>query len=215
MAYVTDTTGRRERKKAQTRQALADAAMRLFTERGYDQVGVREVAEAADVALTTLFKHFPSKEALVFDEDEGREAALVAAVRDRTPGQSVLDALRDHLSHARIMPGCETPGFAAMTKLVNETPALQDYMHRMWLRHEAALVTAITDATGAPEGDVRVAALAHFVMESPSLIRGREDPHRALTEIFDLLDRGWTGIWSHDTSDEANTVRVPGGTTGP
>ncbi len=86
------TTGRRERKKAQTRQALADAAVRLFTERGFDDVGVREVAEAADVSLSTLFKHFPSKEALVFDLDTDIESALVAAIRDRDPGKPVLHA---------------------------------------------------------------------------------------------------------------------------
>lgn len=189
---MAETTGRRERKKAQTRKALADAAVLLFTERGYDNVGVRDVAEAADVAVTTLFKHFPSKEALIFDEDEGREAALVAAVRDRAPGQSVLDALQDHLVHTRLTFSGNTEEFAAMMKLVNETPALQEYMRRMWLRHETALAAAIAKAIGAPENDVRVAALAHFAMESPSLVHGREDPRRALEEIFDLLEHGWT-----------------------
>ena len=67
------TMGRRERKKAATRQALADAALRLFLEHGYDQVTVRDIAEAADVSTTTLFKHFPGKEALVFDEDADHE----------------------------------------------------------------------------------------------------------------------------------------------
>ena len=82
------TVGRRERKKAATRQAIADTALRLFLERGYDQVGVREIAEAADVSVTTLFKHFPGKEALVFDQDADREAELVAAVGDGPPGRA-------------------------------------------------------------------------------------------------------------------------------
>ncbi|MFI5665971.1 TetR/AcrR family transcriptional regulator [Streptomyces sp. NPDC051704] len=188
---MSETTGRRERKKAQTRKALADAALRLFTERGFDAVGVRDVAEAADVAVTTLFKHFPSKESLVFDEEEGREAALVAAVRDRAPGRSVLHALRDHLTHTAMVAGEDTPEFTRFTALVDSAPALQEYMHRMWLRHEKALVAALTEATGAPEGDVRTAALARFVMESPSLVRGRTEPRKALHEVFDLLEHGW------------------------
>ncbi|MFF4101886.1 TetR/AcrR family transcriptional regulator [Streptomyces sp. NPDC001903] len=188
---MTETTGRRERKKAQTRKALADAALRLFTERGFDNVGVRDVAEAADVAVTTLFKHFPSKEALVFDEDEGKEAALIAAVHDRAPGRSVLHALRDHLTQTVVAVGRDTPEFARLTALVDSAPALQEYMHRMWLRHEKALVAALTEATGAPEGDVRTAALARFVMESPSLVRGHADPQKALHEVFDLLEHGW------------------------
>src|SRR4051794_41350410 len=80
-------TGRRERKKAATRRALADAALELFLERGYDDVTVAEIAEAADVSVTTLFNHFPGgKPALVFDEAQAREDALVAAVRDRPEG---------------------------------------------------------------------------------------------------------------------------------
>ncbi|WP_280431681.1 helix-turn-helix domain-containing protein, partial [Nocardia brasiliensis] len=67
--------GRRERKKAANRQALADAALRLFLERGYDAVGVREIADAADVSVATLFKHFPG----------GKEARGVGQGRDR-PG---------------------------------------------------------------------------------------------------------------------------------
>src|SRR4051794_40719745 len=89
--------GRRERKKAATRQAIANAALRLFLERGYDQVSIRDIAEAADVSTTTLFKHFTGKEALVFDEEQHNEAALVAAVRQRAADQSVIDALRQYV----------------------------------------------------------------------------------------------------------------------
>ncbi len=188
---MTETTGRRERKKARTRQALADAALRLFLEHGYDDVGVRDVAEAADVSVTTLFKHFPSKEALVFDEEEDHEAALVAAVRDRAPGRPVLDALRDHVARTRLSLPEGDPEAAAFIGLVNATPALQAYADRMWLRHETALAAAIAEATGAPEGDVGAAALAHFVMESPCLVRGHGDPRRALHEVFTLLEQGW------------------------
>ena len=87
------TPGRRERKKAATRQGIADAALRLFLDRGFDEVTVAEIAEAADVSVTTLFKHFGSKEALLFDEDTEQESELVAAVRDRAPGTDVVDGL--------------------------------------------------------------------------------------------------------------------------
>jgi|SRR5688572_25822233 AcrR family transcriptional regulator len=57
--------GRRARKKAQTRQAIYDAAMRLFLARGYDAVTVEDVCAAADVAKGTFFLHFPTKDALL------------------------------------------------------------------------------------------------------------------------------------------------------
>ncbi|MFD8543732.1 TetR/AcrR family transcriptional regulator [Streptomyces sp. NPDC059649] len=181
------TTGRRERKKAQTRQALADAAMRLFTERGFDNVGVREVAEAADVSLSTLFKHFPSKEALVFDLDADIESALIAAVRDRAPGQPVLHALRDHLMQTRTAVPTDNPTF----RLVEATPALQDYARRMWSRHEKALAAALAEATGLPPDDLTVTGLARFALEAPTLARTTADPPRAIHDLFVLLERGW------------------------
>ncbi|MCX4801980.1 TetR/AcrR family transcriptional regulator [Streptomyces sp. NBC_01214] len=181
------TTGRRERKKARTRQALADAAVRLFTERGFDDVGVREVAEAADVSLSTLFKHFPSKEALVFDLDEDVESALVAAVRDRVPGQPVLHALRDHMVHTRTAVRTDDPTFV----LVESTPALRDYARRMWSRHERTLAATLAEATGLDPEDPAVTGLARFALEAPGLARASEDPARTMRDVFALLENGW------------------------
>ncbi|NSC20434.1 TetR family transcriptional regulator [Streptomyces albus subsp. chlorinus] len=182
--------GRRERKKAATRQALADAALRLFLERGFDEVGIREIAEAADVSTATLFKHFPSKEALVFDMDTDREEDLVAAVTDRPEGRSVLTALREYVL-ARIAH-MRDPRMAPFLHLVRTTPALSEYAHRMWLRHEDALARAVAEAVGAPEGDATCAALAHFALETSALARTAPDPRAAVERAFDLLEHGWT-----------------------
>lgn len=208
---VNAPTGRRERKKAQTRKALADAALELFLDRGYDHVGVKEVADAADVSVTTLFKHFPCKEALVFDLDQDIEAALVAAVRERAPGVSVPQALREHLlsavgPHPHTLaaapdtliphpPGEQPTGpqLAEFSRMVEETPALREYAHRMWMRHETALARTIAEETGAPEDDAACAALARFALNAPLLARRHPDPHRAADEIFALLERGWSG----------------------
>ncbi|GAA3774678.1 TetR/AcrR family transcriptional regulator [Streptomyces coacervatus] len=190
---MTEPTGRRERKKAQTRQSLADAALELFLERGYDQVGVKDVADYADVSVTTLFKHFSGKEALVFDQDDDLEAALVAAVCERPPDQSIPQALREHLLLKQTQFAVHTtdPRFADFTRLVQETPALRDYAQRMWTRHEAALTRAIAEAVGAPEDDVSCAALARFSLEARSLILRHADPRRAADEAFALLEHGW------------------------
>jgi AcrR family transcriptional regulator len=181
------TMGRRERKKAATRQALADAALRLFLEHGYDQVTVRDIAEAADVSTTTLFKHFPGKEALVFDEDAENEAALVAAVRNRAPGQSIFTALRDFL--LRGIAG--TGDIDAFRRLIEDTPELRAYSHRMWMRYEAALARAIAEQAAAPADDPSCAALAHFILETRNLARGQPNPRHTVQNAFELLEHGW------------------------
>ncbi|GAA1658293.1 TetR/AcrR family transcriptional regulator [Fodinicola feengrottensis] len=189
MTESTEPIGRRERKKAQTRQALADAALRLFLERGYDHVSVKEIADAADVSVTTLFKHFSGKEALVFDQAEDIEAELVSAVRDRRPGQSIPQSLCDHM--VRSVHG-GTPEITAFLRMVDGTPVLRDYAHRMWMRHETAVAQAIAAEVGAPDDDVRCVALAHFALEARHLIKAYDDPRQATREIFALLDDGWS-----------------------
>ncbi|WP_214415865.1 TetR/AcrR family transcriptional regulator [Sphaerisporangium fuscum] len=188
---MTETLGRRERKKAATREALADAALRLFLERGYDQVSVKDVADAADVSTTTLFKYFPCKEALVFDKDADREAALVAAVRDRPAGQSVPEALRAHVLRSRELSPSGDPRFPDFLRMTQETPALLEYSQRMWLRHETALAHAIAAAAGAPADDPVCAALSRFALETIRLAHDHDDPEQAIHRIFDLLEQGW------------------------
>jgi AcrR family transcriptional regulator len=191
---VTEPTGRRERKKAQTRKSLADAALRLFLDHGYDQVSVKDVADAADVSVTTLFKHFPSKEALLFDRDDYVEAALVMAVRKRPHGQSILHSLRELV--LRTEAPVNDPEFGAFIRLIDETPALRDYNHRMWMRHETALAQAIAEEIGAPKDDTRCAALAHFVLETRTITHPLPDRQSAVREVFALLEYGWTWIES-------------------
>ncbi|MEV7601986.1 helix-turn-helix domain-containing protein [Kitasatospora sp. NPDC089797] len=187
-------TGRRERKKAATRQALADAALRLFLERGYDDVGVREIADTADVSVTTLFKHFPDgKEELVFDQDLDREASLVAAVRERPAGLSVPQALHRLFLEDGSRRVRTDPRFPDFLRLVDSTPALREYARRMWLRHEEALTRVIAEDAGLPSGDPGCRALAHFALEATTLALGAPDPEAALARIFALLDSGWTG----------------------
>jgi len=88
-------TGRRERKKQQTRQAISDVATTLFLERGFDAVTVAEVARAADVAVQTVFNHFPTKEDLFFDE-RGWWTGPARAIREAPDGADPVDVLEAH-----------------------------------------------------------------------------------------------------------------------
>jgi AcrR family transcriptional regulator len=180
--------GRRERKKAATRQSIADAALRLFLERGYDHVSIRDIADEADVSTTTLFKHFSGKEALVFDRSDEQEAGLVAAVRGRA---DVVDALHEHVL-ATWLPLASDPRLASFTALVSQTPALRAYSERMWTRHTAALGAAIAAEVGAAPDDIACLTLARFVLEIPALTRDRPERRAAVDTIFAILRSGWS-----------------------
>jgi AcrR family transcriptional regulator len=183
-------TGRRERKKAQTRRLISDTATRLFIERGFDHVTVKEVADAADVSPTTVFKHFPVKEALVFDEAPEQQAGLVAAVRDRPAGQSVPDALQAHLVQARMFVHHDHPELHAFLDLVNNTPALREYERQVLRRHEAALADAIAGSSPGVSS-VTATALARYVLGALDIARDQPDPGRAFAELMDLIRPGW------------------------
>ncbi len=140
--------GLRERKKQLTYQAVSDAAIALFLERGFDKVSVAEVAAAADISKPTLFRYFPAKEDLVlhrFADHEDESARVVAA---RPAGESPLDALHRHfldgLDRRDPVTGlCDAPEVLAFMRLLYGTPALVARMYAYQGRSEAALADAL------------------------------------------------------------------------
>ncbi|WP_409492081.1 TetR/AcrR family transcriptional regulator [Amycolatopsis sp. cmx-11-12] len=186
---MTEPPGRRERKKAATRQKIADTALRLFLERGYEAVGIREVAAEADVAVTTLFSHFASKEALVFGQDAAFEKGLTEAVTDRAPHEPLIPALRREI-HAMVRH-CTADGVAEIWRMIDETPALREYEDSMRLRHAESLATAIAADPGLSQSTTACRTIARFVIDAYSLGREAADPETAVDEIFRMIDAAW------------------------
>jgi AcrR family transcriptional regulator len=84
--------GLRERKKARTRAAIQDHALRLFRDHGYDATTIEQIAEAADVSPSTFFRYFPTKEAVVlYDPFDPR---IADAVRAQPQELSAVEAIR-------------------------------------------------------------------------------------------------------------------------
>src|ERR1700742_4216444 len=86
----------RERKKVMLRETIIAAAERLFEERGFDNVTVAQIADAANVSVKTLFVYFRSKEDLAFTDTSLLEAC-VAAIERRSPGTSPGKAVAEAL----------------------------------------------------------------------------------------------------------------------
>ncbi|MFW6723928.1 TetR/AcrR family transcriptional regulator [Streptomyces sp. MAR4 CNY-716] len=148
-----DTGGLRERKKQQMYERLSDTAVRLFLEKGYEQVTVADIAAAVDVSKPTLFRYFPAKEDLVLHQlaDHAGEAGRVVA--GRPAGRSPLDALLHHflagLDRRDPVTGLnDETGVLAFHRLLYGTPSLVARLHTFMERDEAALADAVGEETG-------------------------------------------------------------------
>ncbi|WP_225080272.1 TetR/AcrR family transcriptional regulator [Streptomyces sp. CoT10] len=188
-------SGRRERKKAATRTALADAASRLFLERGYDGVTVAEVADEADMAVATLFAHFPAgKEALIFDDGIERRETLAAAITERPAGTSALDALEAYLARRGAFDESPSPEGQQRRDLIISTPALRAHARSLWMGCESILTELLAQESGRDPQDVSLRLLARYVLELPDLIGADHNSRKSLETAFDHLRRGWPDL---------------------
>lgn len=148
--------GLRETKKLRTREEIAGQAMRLFVQRGFDNVTVAEVAAAAGVSEKTVFNYFPTKEDLFFDEADARIAGIVTVIRERAPGVSVLEALRT-MQLAECKRLC-SPSFFHFATIIESSPALQAKELEVMAKIAQVLTEAIAEELDLDERDARIAA---------------------------------------------------------
>ncbi|MGY1745273.1 TetR/AcrR family transcriptional regulator [Blastococcus sp. SYSU D00695] len=161
---MSEGTDRRARKKAATRALVLSTAQRLFDERGFDAVTVADVAATADVAVQTVFNHFPTKEELFFADRTPWVDAPAEAVRLRDPAVSPTDALRRAMvaSVGAYLEGLADPGHRAMVAAVSATPALRTRERELGelsrRRLQAALAEAWADLLDRDPDELRRAA---------------------------------------------------------
>jgi AcrR family transcriptional regulator len=156
--------GLRERKKARTRQIIADAAARLFAQRGYEQVAVSDVAREAEVSEQTVYNYFQTKDQLVTDRDQLVQHELSRLIRTRAPGTTPAAAIRefvlDSVEGIRRIPAEQWRGELGFLAAISPT------VHRLSLemsdRQAAAVAAAIeeTDAVAPAIARLRGIALA-------------------------------------------------------
>lgn len=150
----TTEPGLRERKKQRTRDAIFDAAMRLFAERGYDHVTMAEIARAAEVAPATVFTHYASKEDLVYAMRHEVNERLRTAMRERADLIGVLPAVKEWMlgMHEYFT---ETPEAVersrTFSRLLNDNPTL--WSRSVGFMHERQMLLAELLAERLPDAD--------------------------------------------------------------
>lgn len=135
---------------------------RCFAERGYEQVSVLDVAAAAEVSEQTVYIHFPTKQGLVLDRDRELGDRITALVRDRPPGVSPAEAIREAVlamvDELREMEGEQVRG--GLGYLSIRSPAVRRLALEMTDRHADAIVAVL--AAG-PDGPPLPVAKAHAI----------------------------------------------------
>src|SRR3979411_535034 len=148
---MSQPPGLRERKKEQTRQLIADTARRRFAARSLEEVTVAEVARAADVAEATVFNYFPTKEDLFYSGLEAFEDALLSAIRERDPGESVLAAFGRFVLEPRGLLAARDPDavehLAAISRVITESPALLAREQRIFAGYTSSLARELAQET--------------------------------------------------------------------
>lgn len=167
---MADHPGLRQRQAQRTREAIQDAATRLFLASGFYAVGVDEIAAAAEVSKRTLFKYFPSKEDLVIGgfADHADEAARTVACRP--PGTSPLAALHGHfldgLARRDPVTGLDDrPQTLAFVAMVLSVPSLQARLLLYQATAEQTLAEALEKSRPSPaDSTARLAACQIFAV---------------------------------------------------
>ena len=142
----TDFLGRRERKKLRTRDELVDAAALLFAERGFDETRTEDIAEAADVSQRTFFRHFPSKEAVLYGDSEALETAFGAAILARPASEGPLAAVAAALRTLTESYAADPERTFLQAKLAAAYPSVSAYSRAVVQRGlERAVIAALAE----------------------------------------------------------------------
>jgi AcrR family transcriptional regulator len=198
--------GLRERKKARTRRLIADAAARLFAERGYEQVAVSDVARAAEVSEQTVYNYFQTKEQLVTDLHQHVQEELDRLIRTRqpetTPAAAIRELVLDAVDGIRRYPAEQWRGELGYLAAISPT------VHRLTLemsdQQATTIANAISDTTPVTPEIARIQGIAlagvfQIIIDEAGLrtLAGQtqdqiaDELRPAIETVIDDLDR-WT-----------------------
>jgi AcrR family transcriptional regulator len=199
---VSDLQTRRAQKKAQTHELIRAVAQSLFTERGFDDVTIADIARSADVAVQTVFNHFATKEDLFFDGRTPWVEGAATAVRSRAAHVAPLTALRRYLVdlvQARVGGRGEEERQRYLTVL-ERSDALKVRERGLVRETECRLATALAEAWEGQgdAADVRTAAqltaatwtatIRVIVIDRRVTDTTGTDPHETAAELGALTD---------------------------
>ncbi len=186
--------GLRERKKARTKATIQREALRLFSDHGYAETSIEQIADAAEISPSTFFRYFPTKEEVVLTDF--MDERVVEAFRTAPSSYGPTAALRHAIEHVMTDIDAETLELETLRNaLIRQVPELRRGMLAELFRPISLIAAALADRLGRPEDDEDLRAYAGALIGglfAPAIDR---DPNAVLepgamrADILKRLDR--------------------------
>jgi AcrR family transcriptional regulator len=192
---------RREHKKARTREDLVQAALELFSRKGFQATTVEDIAAAARVSPRTFFRYFANKEEVLFHRKDEDLASLQAALAARPASETALQALRATVLEYIGRFQQERDFHLLRIRLIREAPSLEAYglqLHQEWIRYLARALARRMQVD--PVADLRPLLLAGcgIIAMRCALVpwmraHGTVDIGVFISQAFDQMQLGFPG----------------------
>ncbi|OBK70544.1 mycofactocin system transcriptional regulator [Mycobacterium sp. 1274761.0] len=184
------------RRRSTTTDHLSNVAIDLFSIRGFDEVSVDDVAHAAGIARRTLFRYYPSKNALPWGDFDAHLERMRDQLAGLDPSVPIRQALRTALLAFNTFDDAETARHRRRMRVILETAELQAYSMTMYAGWRAVVAAFVAQRLGTKPDElipqtvawtmlaVALSAYEHWLAdESATLVE-------ALGDAFDLVSDG-------------------------
>ncbi|MFI9388080.1 TetR/AcrR family transcriptional regulator [Kutzneria sp. NPDC052558] len=180
--------GLREIKAARTRRQIAEVALDLFIDQGYDETTMEQIAERAEIGTTTLYRYFPSKDLTILDRF-GRLMDLGSLLRAR-PAEEPLNVALGAAIHTlcETFEGENDVRLAAIRKIVDSSPVPRARLWDLAAQSQSALKSAIAERVHRAVDDLQVVMTAHIAFA-----------------VYEIITETW---WESDDHAESRSARA-------
>jgi len=195
---MVEMPGLRERRKTHTQHEIVEAALGLFEKNGFDETTIDEVAAAADVSPRTVFRHFATKEDLVFFRQSAEDQALAALLKEAPKGSDPVETLLSVTRTLVLAPGATSEQRVRSYRLLERVPSLRAFKGTVLSKIEGLVVDALVPPRATKAEVLRVRLLAAMylaaldvVMSSWMAAGAKGTPSSSLDMIEALIRRAF------------------------
>ncbi|MFD7719506.1 TetR/AcrR family transcriptional regulator [Streptomyces sp. NPDC059814] len=179
--------GLRERKKLRTRVAIRQATYRLISEQGYDATTIEQIAEAAEVSPSTVFRYFATKEDIVLTDEY--DPVMAAALRSRPLDEPPLESLRLMMREALAsFMTAEDEELRQRTRLMVEVPAIRARMTETMSDTAKLLSEVVAERAGRSADDLEIRVFIAAVLGALREVTLYWGEHGLEGDIVEMID---------------------------